>query len=680
MTQKIWIALIGPSWVGKTTIGKILAGKLGMHFHDIDDEGLEGAWGEWWVARVLAERGDEGFLKAENDFIKDNYGPKSSGSTYTLYNMILATPGSLVLEREAIDHIKKHMVLVYLDLEMDEIVRRAKARGVSRIVGMNGDTPRFDSLEAVIAYRKEYYERYAELTCRLEVWCSPEEDALKVYQFIKEYINRDYEVPSLLQDSRSSERMSLRNAIITSQPYSWGLWCPKYFPQVSPETLQNLVWGSYQNLAKYILGLWNFWVSRDSLGQVIDSAYGAQWYRKEITPVKHISDNIYSLHLWYGPTFAFKNIALEFLPRILSAMCPDKKIHVLWASSGDTINAAHSGVKGTNIYSLFMLPSKGPSVVQRLQAEYAISDNPNAFTLLAEIPFDPLQDIVKRINSEEYRNFKERYSITSFNSINIARILAQSVYYFRAYLELISQKSLSYWEKVVFSVPSWNFWDALAGYYALKMGLPIRGIHIATNENDMLDVFLKTWRYEPPKREGKDYIEVTNAPSMDIAKSSNFERMLYDITDWDYELVASWYNNLKELWYFEVWDEILSRIQAMFSSSSSTNSERLEAIEYFAEKYQHGVDPHTAAALVPCMKWEIDSTLPYIFLETSHIAQFASELKDAWVDVPDMYEFDSEFASMKDKWTWSNVMRTSHDFDSIFPDIENALKSFTSKF
>lgn len=237
-------------------------------------------------------------------------------------------------------------------------------------------------------------------------------------------------------------------------------------------------------------------------------------------------------------------MALEFLPRLLSVLAKDKVINVLGASSGDTINAAHSGVRGTNIRSLFMLPASGPSAVQRLQAVNGIVDNPNALTLLADAPFDPLQDVVKRVNGSEYAEFKAEHNITSFNSINIARILAQVVYYFRAYAQLNFKYQHHVGGEVIFSVPSGNFGDALAAYYAKKMGLPIKKIVVATNENDMLHKFFKTGRYEPPKKDGRDYVQVTNAPSMDIAKSSNFERMLFDMVDGDADRVKGWYDDL----------------------------------------------------------------------------------------------------------------------------------------
>ncbi|MDQ5968757.1 MAG: hypothetical protein QG561_864 [Patescibacteria group bacterium] len=249
-----------------------------------------------------------------------------------------------------------------------------------------------------------------------------------------------------------------------------------------------------------------------------------------------------------------------------------------------------------------MLPSIGPSAIQRLQAVNGIVDNPNALTLLARAPFDPLQDVVKKVNSREFADFKTEHNITSFNSINIARILAQVVYYFRAYAQLNLNHNHPVGNEVIFSVPSGNFGDALAGYYAKKMGLPIKKIVVATNENDMLHRFFQTGRYEPPKKDGKDFVEVTNAPSMDIAKSSNFERMLFDMVDGDAERVRGWFDALTKNGFFEVDKETLRRIQEVFTSSVSTNDERESTIREFGSKYSHGIDPHTAAAVVPWMK------------------------------------------------------------------------------
>lgn len=673
---KVGIALIGPSGTGKTTIGKLLAKRLNMEFHDMDDDGLEWVWGKDGVARMLLEKWDDGFLDAEGNFVMENYGRKEEQKTYTLTHMIFSASGSLVLEEDAIRYMRDRMLILYLDLEDREIERRATLRWITRIVGMNGENPRFRSIGEVLAYRRSFYEKYADLIYPLSPWASPEEDAERIASFIEKYGWDSFSPPSLLSDSRSAENLSLPQAIITSQPLSWGLWCPTVFPQISLLEIEKLRGLRYDEVAKKVLGKWSFGIEQKALDEIIEEAYGSQWHHEDITPMKHITENLYSLHLWYGPTFAFKNIALEFLPRLLSRLTKGKIVHVLWASSGDTINAAHSGVKGTNIRSIFMLPAIGPSVVQRLQAVHGIAENPNAFTLLADAPFDPLQDIVKKINSSQYREFKEKYRITSFNSINIARILAQTVYYFRAYAKLLEQGVISLWEKISFSVPSGNFWDALAGYYALKMWLPIDRINIATNENDMLHIFFETGRYAPPKKDGKDSVTVTNAPSMDIAKSSNFERMLYDIIRCENEQIARWYYDLSQCGEFQVDKDTLAKIRNIFTSSRSTDDERIEAIRRFSEEYQHGIDPHTASAVTAWLRESSHAKMPLVFLETSHVAQFTKELESQGISVPWMHTFDDFLAKVEDAHIeeWVQYFYTGWDFEAIFPFIEDILE------
>jgi len=477
-----------------------------------------------------------------------------------------------------------------------------------------------------------------------------------------------------LLDSRTEKGISLSQGIITSQPLSGGLWSPSSFPEFSSDHIAGMSYMSYQWLAQTILGSFNFWISQQELQKVIEEAYGEQWHDEDVTPVKKIWDtNMYSLHLGFGPTFAFKNVALEFLPRLLSRLVTDRTLHVLGASSGDTINAAHSWVKGTNIKSMFMLPNIWPSYVQALQAKNGISQNPNALTFLADMPFDPLQDIVKKINGPDFQDFKNEYGITSFNSINIARILAQVVYYFRAYSQLLARWDIQNWDEIIYSVPSGNFGDALAGYYAKKMGLPIQKIHIATNENDMLRKFIETGVYEPPKRDGKDFVEVTNAPSMDIAKSSNFERMLFDITWNDFMRVAKWYKDLNETGRFEVDAETLWKIQEIFTASSTTDQERLDSIRHMSAEYNHGIDPHTAAWVSPFL-WK-ENPIPVVFLETSHVAQFGKELRSKWLIVPGMNEFNEAIRAMEGNTPMEgkDFIRITGDFNKTLEQIKRAI-------
>lgn len=480
-----------------------------------------------------------------------------------------------------------------------------------------------------------------------------------------------------LFDSRTGQDYSLRDAVLTSQPTSGGLYSfmPGQMPHLSSDDIKSMVGMRYQDVAKMILWEKFDWgIPEESVGTCIEGAYGAQWHRSEITPFKEVWENMYSLHLGYGPTFAFKNIALEYLPRILAELTKDKIIHVLWASSGDTINAAHHGVKWTNIFSLFWLPDVWPSVVQALQATNGIVDNPNALTILAKTHFDPLQDVVKKVNSPEYADLKAQYNITSFNSINIARILAQVVYYFRAYTELLRTGAIQNGDEIIFSVPSGNFGDALAGLYAREMWLPIKTINVATNENDMLHEFFQTGIYKPKK------IHVSNAPSQDISKSSNFERALL-WASWEPERVAQWYHDLSEKWSFQVDDETLTRLRSVFSSSTCTDEDRLNTIEATARVLKHGIDPHTATGVYPILEWQFPKSIPVIFLETSHVAQFGEELRSKGIVVPGMDEFDETLEAMKQKKPKEGVhfLRASSDPADIMEKVKQGLEILSQR-
>ena len=207
----------------------------------------------------------------------------------------------------------------------------------------------------------------------------------------------------------------------------------------------------------------------------------------------------------------------------------------------------------------------------------------------------------------------------------------------------------------------------------------------------MLHRFFQTGRYEPPRRDGKDFVAVTNAPSMDIAKSSNFERMLFDIVGGDALRVRGWYDDLARDGYFQVDEQTLRDIQTIFISASSTDTERLDAIRYMATQYRHGIDPHTAAAVVPWLrsrqdqdvkKSEIPDT-PIVFLETSHVAQFSEELQAKGIIVPGMHEFDTVLDTMRSCESHDGLqyLHTGSNLSSIFPDIVEVLDTILpSKF
>lgn len=451
-------------------------------------------------------------------------------------------------------------------------------------------------------------------------------------------------------DSRTGNEATLPDAIKTSQPLSGWLFTPKNdtLPAINPEEISQMADMDYQTLALNILSRFDLWISQEELKEAIGQAYGDQWYSKDITPVTPLwkGTNLHSLHLGMWPTFAFKNVALELVPRIIGKLSKGKQLTAIGASSGDTINAAHFWVDGTNIDSVFLLPYEGPSEVQTLQA--TSSRIKNAITILIKWDFDTAQAHIKTFNGPEYADFKEKHNTLSFNSIQILRIISQIVYYFRAYSQLIQQGVIQNGDPIDFSVPSGNFGDALAGFYAREMGLPIRKINIATNENDILHRFLKTGIYEPVRKEDGTRADAvkTMAPSQDITVSSNFERVLFWACN-DAGKIQKWMDDLKKTGKFEADTETLTKLKTVFTSSS-TNDEWIRAMQIQVWK-EHGkiIDPHTATGVFPYAVRKPD--VPTVFLETAHPIQFPASKYLQGSGVPDFESWAKEHGNDNDQ-------------------------------
>ena len=331
--------------------------------------------------------------------------------------------------------------------------------------------------------------------------------------------------------SAAKETKSFEAAVIQGLATDGGLFIPPAIPQVSQETLFN-EWSklSFQELAYEIMKLYisDKEIPAADLKALINRSYST-FRAPEITPlVKNVTgdkENLHILELFHGPTYAFKDVALQFVGNLFEYFLernnkdlPEdqkKKITVVGATSGDTGSAAIYGLRGKKDVSVFILyPTGRISPIQEEQMT-TVPDK-NVQTLSVKGTFDNCQDIVKAIFGD--KEFNSRHNVGAVNSINWARILAQITYYFYSFFQATNGKQ----GKVKFVVPSGNFGDILAGYFAKKMGLPIEKLVIATNENDILDRFLKTGTYER-----SDTVAATLSPAMDILISSNFERLLW---------------------------------------------------------------------------------------------------------------------------------------------------------
>lgn len=448
--------------------------------------------------------------------------------------------------------------------------------------------------------------------------------------------------------SAVKENKSFEDAIIQGLASDGGLFIPSEIPKVSSETLDKWSNLSFQELALQIMKLYisSDEIPESDLSDLIKRSYST-FRAKDVTPLaENITgegENLHVLELFHGPTYAFKDVALQFVGNLFEYFLQRsnkdlpqeqrKKITVVGATSGDTGSAAIYGLRGKKDVSVFILyPTGRISPIQEQQMT-TVPDK-NVQTLSVKGTFDNCQDIVKAIFGDS--DFNKRHNVGAVNSINWARILAQITYYFYAYFQAIKKNP----GKVKFVVPSGNFGDILAGYYAKKMGLPVERLVIATNENDILDRFLKSGVYER-----SDDVAVTLSPAMDILISSNFERLLWYLarevlTGGDDlkagEILSQWFTELKTKGKFEVSASVINCALVDFDSERVSNAETTATIKDIYEHSQNPkhyiLDPHTAVGVCATkrqMTKDNDKSINYISLSTAHPAKFADAVNEA---------------------------------------------------
>jgi threonine synthase len=406
-----------------------------------------------------------------------------------------------------------------------------------------------------------------------------------------------------------------------------GLYVPERFPKADLQRWRRL---SYVELAKLILR--GFMDDVPELDALVERTYSARIFGSEdITPLKTLEPGLHLLALSNGPTAAFKDVALQLLGNLFEG----KQLKILGATSGDTGTAAEYALKGKEGIHVFMLsPHNRMTPFQRAQM-FSLQDA-NIHNLAVKGVFDDCQDLVKKVNADAA--FKQRHRIGAVNSINWARVAAQVVYYFKGYFAATRSDN----EPVSFAVPSGNFGNIYAGYVARSMGLPIRRLVLAANENDVLDEFFRTGRYRVRKTAKK-----TSSPSMDISKASNFERYVYDLVGRDGTRVRELYRRLDaegefDLQHSPYWPRVA---QSGFVSGRSTHADRLATIRKVQEKYGVMIDPHTADGVKIGLAHR-EPGVPLLCLETALPVKFAETIREALGREP---ERPAEFIGLEEK-------------------------------
>lgn len=393
-------------------------------------------------------------------------------------------------------------------------------------------------------------------------------------------------------------KLTAAEAIAQGIAADGGLFVPEAIPLVSREALASLIPLSYQERAAAILTLFLSDYTRDELNSCIAGAYGdGKFSSPAIAPVTKVTDNMFALELWHGPTSAFKDMALQLLPRLLS--CALKKIDeqaeivILVATSGDTGKAALEGFKDVDQTRIIVFyPEDGVSQIQRLQMITQEGTNLTVFAVKGN--FDDAQTGVKHIFNDKEFNImlaQNGFKLSSANSINWGRLVPQIVYYFSAYADLVNDKHIALGSPVNFVVPTGNFGNILAGYYARCMGLPINKLICASNSNNVLTDFLKTGVYNRNRQFHK-----THSPSMDILISSNLERLLYHMSNNNPEQVGRWMDELNTKGEYSVSAKQLQAIQEIFPSGWVDDAETVATIGRVQKEYGYALDPHTAVA------------------------------------------------------------------------------------
>jgi threonine synthase len=411
-----------------------------------------------------------------------------------------------------------------------------------------------------------------------------------------------------------------------------GLFLPHEWPLLDINSLKNK---TYEELAIEVIHPYvSDEISKNDLKKIIDDSY-KHFSNPKIAPVTRIEQNKYILELFYGPTFAFKDYALQFLGNLFTYALPkaSKKLTVLGATSGDTGSAAIHAFRGKQDINVFILhPHNRVSDVQRRQMTTVQDDN--IFNIAIKGNFDDCQKIVKELFIDD--ELQQHTSLTAINSINWARLMAQVVYYFWAYLQIDEQE-------INFIVPSGNFGNVFSANVAKKMGLPINQLHITTNQNDILHSSIKNGLMK------KNVVTQTYSPSMDIQVSSNFERQLFESSGRDSKTINNIFHEFSKNNLYRFDKKIQHDLQSNYSTTAVSNDETLNAIKQIKQKYNYLADPHTSTGLYALL--EKDANLPWVSLACAHPAKFGNAIEKATGEPPVLPKDLSKLFDKEEKMT-----------------------------
>ncbi len=447
-----------------------------------------------------------------------------------------------------------------------------------------------------------------------------------------------------------SQPVPFTKAVIEGLAPGGGLFVPQEVPHLTLDEITRFADMPYPERAAFIYRKFNIDLPDDEILDLMYTSYGPNFDTPEVCPITKLEDNIYMLELWHGPTSAFKDMALQCLPNFFGASAQKLRgagelntgFCILVATSGDTGKAALEGFKGVPGVCVGVLyPDGGVSDIQRKQMVTTTGDNVRVWAMRGN--FDDCQTNVKRVFADDAfaKDIEgQGFALSSANSINWGRLLPQIVYYMSGYADLVAKGAVSQGDPIDVCVPTGNFGNILAAWYAKQMGTPIQNLMCASNENRVLTDFIQTGTYDISDRE----FVLTPSPSMDILVSSNLERQLYELAGRDGSAIASWMADLNETRAFEVDGATFAKIQETFSADSISNEECLETIRSVFKAQDYLMDPHTAVAYKTACN--LKGSNPVLVASTAHWAKFGNNVYKALHEMKPSEELPGDVASL----------------------------------
>ncbi len=430
---------------------------------------------------------------------------------------------------------------------------------------------------------------------------------------------------------RCAEPATFTEAVVKGLADGGGLFVPEALPHLSLEEVLSLAKLPYAKRAAYIYRSFNIDLPEGKIDELMEATYGNRFDDEAICPIHSIDDSTHVLELWHGPTSAFKDMALQCLPNFFSASAQQLREQgklsntflILVATSGDTGKAALEGFKDQNgVKIAVMYPDGGVSDIQYKQM--ATQGGSNTMVWAVKGNFDDCQTGAKNVFGDEAfaKQIMEgsQVALSSANSINWGRLLPQVVYYVSSYAELVAQGKLEAGKPLDVCVPTGNFGNILAAWYAKQIGTPLGTLFCASNENRVLTDFINTGSYDISERK----FVLTPSPSMDILVSSNVERQLFELTGRNAQAIDTWMSELKQNKKFSVDAETLAKLQADFKSDSVDSATCLATIKEVLEQHGYLIDPHTAVAYKVAERLRGEN--PVLIASTAHWAKFGENV------------------------------------------------------